>query len=70
MCNKALNQLKMGYSIKIDWNTKTNFRTTKAILFPKVKTEPHNSVSTPLKSIINTKRSKRSHTMESINEKQ
>ena len=68
MCSKALNQIRQGYSIKIDWNTKTNFRTTKGLFLPKIKTEPHNSLSTPLKTI-NTKRSKRSYTMESINEK-
>ena len=39
MCDKAVSNLRQGFSIKIDWNTKTNFRTT-ASLFPKLMTQP------------------------------
>lgn len=39
MCDKALAQIKQGNRITLDWNTKTNFRTTKS-MFPKLKTEP------------------------------
>ena len=39
MCDKAVHHLREGFSIKIDWNTKTNFRTTTSLL-PKLTTEP------------------------------
>ena len=57
MCDKAVHNLREGFSIKIDWNTKTNFRTT-ASLLPKLITEPvslmkNNRNSTPNKALTN-----------------
>ena len=63
ICNRAVEQLRQGRSIKIDWNTKSNFRTTKS-LFPRLKTQPTANFS------FITKPSEREQNKSGIEEKQ
>lgn len=40
ICDRAVKSIRQGSEIRIDWNTKSNFRTTKSISLPKVHIEP------------------------------
>ena len=72
MCDKAVNKIKQGLSIKIDWNTRTNFRTTQSLL-PKLKTQPVQVMKEAMSSNVSPQKyssTQKCKTSKSIQEKQ